>query len=785
MNARAKTSDQPSSLHFRDDEEVYASAPGRLPGVADEVFGRTDAWPADCLHRPANRARANWKCVFPADPQWNLTIRELAFAMLNPTHRALREAGLFVQIQRWSPTTVISVCRQLALLARWARREGLPADLSRWRQEDWQAFIDARALTAQPSSVRIYVDMVMYLVDLAPVLSAVTGHLEDPWPGLTSSQVADFTKAQGLTTPAIDPATWWPLLRAAWAYVDRIGPQTLERREQEAQMPPVTGAPRSNVDTMLEEWLAENAVPLSDRSRAGQSAPSPPWTVISLAVTGSNACIFSANGSGKQVAAARRAKVQAAIEQGRTVTVAPGTASQFLGVNKASSRAARGRARDGLQQALDDRVRAWLADPANLIPVHPVPFKKQPAGEPVWNVLDTYVLGHQRVDPAFGPNKTTDTLRRRELVRAVADDPARRILYVRGSELRMIRAACYIFIAALSAMRDSEVQEIRRGALTEHYGAPAVVSTQIKNEPGRPRKHWWIIEPVAQAIALIERLSWHETHVFSTLTPREHDDADTGKGFVPAIDIEHFIDTVNQNHPALGLEPIPEGPVRPHMFRKTMSIITRMEPDGEIANGLQLKHAARRSLANAVTAAYGQVDKQWAKEFNHELETAAAERLVHMLAARRGGQAVALGPGAARLHAGLDKVNTRLEARALRANTADHRLEVSLLRDEFADLHLGTINHCLWNRSTAECQNALPAAQRGNAPLLGACEPARCRNSVLTIGHAPIWQLEEKDLTERLKSKLPAVRRQLVEARLAEVRTVTTRLNELTQEGTA
>src|SRR6266511_5018022 len=33
--------------------------------------------------------------------------------------------------------------------------------------------------------------------------------------------------------------------------------------------------------------------------------------------------------------------------------------------------------------------------------------------------------------------------------------------------------------------------------------------------------------------------------------------------------------------------------VRPHMFRRTMSIITGQEPDAEIALGLQLKHAAR------------------------------------------------------------------------------------------------------------------------------------------------------------------------------------------------
>lgn len=94
-----------------------------------------------------------------------------------------------------------------------------------------------------------------------------------------------------------------------------------------------------------------------------------------------------------------------------------------------------------------------------------------------------------------------------------------------------------------------------------------------------------------------------------------------------------------------------------------------------------------------------------------------------MLRARRGGQAVAIGPGAHRLHTSLDKINIQLgqAGPVLWATAADRRLEVSLLRDEFADLHLGTINHCLWNRATAECQNALPEAQRGNQP---SSEPA-------------------------------------------------------------
>ncbi|GAB2897089.1 hypothetical protein GCM10027074_75550 [Streptomyces deserti] len=86
-------------------------------------------------------------------------------------------------------------------------------------------------------------------------------------------------------------------------------------------------------------------------------------------------------------------------------------------------------------------------------------------------------------------------------------------------ELRMVRAACYVFIVALSAMRDSEIQEIERDAVATFFGSPAVTSRKVKNDPARSHQHWWIIDPVAEAIAVAERLSWHPTHVFASIVP--------------------------------------------------------------------------------------------------------------------------------------------------------------------------------------------------------------------------------------------------------------------------
>jgi hypothetical protein len=80
----------------------------------------------------------------------------------------------------------------------------------------------------------------------------------------------------------------------------------------------------------------------------------------------------------------------------------------------------------------------------------------------------------------------------------------------------------------------------------------------------------------------------------------------------------------------------------------------------------------------------------------------------------------------------------------------------------------------MFNAEQAECQSALPPDQRGQTPLIGACQPARCRNSVVTQSHAPIWLGEQADLLVRLRDpKLAAPRRQAIQARLTDVQRIT------------
>ncbi|MET9596077.1 hypothetical protein ABZY45_34895 [Streptomyces sp. NPDC006516] len=115
----------------------------------------------------------------------------------------------------------------------------------------------------------------------------------------------------------------------------------------------------------------------------------------------------------------------------------------------------------------------------------------------------------------------------------------------------------------------------------------------------------------------------------------------------------------------------------------------------------------------------------------------------------------------------IDTINNNPQ---LRAQIADERDEEALLADEFPNLHLGTINHCMFDA---------PVAQRGLAPLLGACQPAKCRNSTITRAHAPYWVAEEDDLTARSKEPgLSPPRREAVFTRLTDVQRITRALEE-------
>ncbi|WP_328419828.1 hypothetical protein [Streptomyces sp. NBC_00443] len=103
-----------------------------------------------------------------------------------------------------------------------------------------------------------------------------------------------------------------------------------------------------------------------------------------------------------------------------------------------------------------DRVlREWLDNPDNMIPVHAVDDQVAWAGEPNWTELARRVYG--RPGNVFARGSKARAEQRRPWGCEAARNTNRTIATDHGLNLRMLRAACYVFVAALTAMRDSEI----------------------------------------------------------------------------------------------------------------------------------------------------------------------------------------------------------------------------------------------------------------------------------------------------------------------------------------
>ena len=445
----------------------------------------------------------------------------------------------------------------------------------------------------------------------------------------------------------------------------------------------------------------------------------------------------------------------------------------------------------------DASIDEWLSGTESAVPTHRLTYGRFQRGEIHWTLLSLLITsGHSK--HLFAETQRADIRARRDKIhRAVTTGRVPLVVgglktrasdvtrtdgssgpWIEGfdpatirEQLKILRNACYAFCAALTMMRDSELLSIKKDSLTTFHGAPAVKSQLRKGRRGTHLRNWWIIEPVAQAIAVAERLT-HGEEVFASTRKNLRDDNHL-MHFDRHDELRKLIRQLNSIAPTAGFEQIPEFRLAPHMFRRTMAVITAQQPDGEIALGIQLKHAARRAVANGTTSGYASETPEWAAEFEHELQDAVAARLVGFWASRPTAEVRLAGAGAQRFRDGLAAIE---EDAPLSVKIGDERTLRSLLRDRFSTLRWGTINHCLGIPEQAACLTDVPPEAAKNGVIPNRCQPSTCRNSVVTEEHAPIWIAEEQDLFSKLKDRrLAPHHREQLEAELSAVQKITKR----------
>ncbi|MGI3202500.1 integrase [Streptomyces sp. GLT-R25] len=542
-----------------------------------------------------------------------------------------------------------------------------------------QRITDLVAEGVSPESVRNHVSGLKTLAAAEPALTLPWPVGRDPWPGQSARNVAQASSSRPLATPTAPPTTWFPLIRAAWAYIHDFAPDVFRADRRLRELKGVARPSPHGIDDRLEEWLADlhNKVPVHAMPSEGEE-PQVHWALLTL-LLGYEAALYTAFSDIKSPKKRRRRTlVLGAVAEGRTTA-----------------------------HALTGELTQVIRPDGGAGPWHPGIDQK-----------------------ALFEVKTT------------------------------LRDAAFTLVVGLSMMRDSEIHEILRDPVVEHYSTSAISSTKIKGTTDRPGKHWWIAEPLVEALAVAEAVSRHPERVFSPVYASEQDVALGGAQMLAA-----FVTFVNASRDWTGLDEIPTTYIRPHMFRRTMAMLTDQFPGSEIATGIQLKHLAKRALANATTRGYAASDTEWAKYLGDALDNVKFRKIKDLYERHTAGEEIGFGPGAERVKDAFDQIDATVRARNGDARTAD-----TLLRTTRIHVRFGMLNNC-----TADHTNPVGAVCLENAivpeghigPLDERCRPDRCANSMIGPEHLPIYDSYQRKQLQLINNpSTPACRRDLAEREL-------------------
>ncbi|MFJ2218404.1 hypothetical protein ACIQVO_40150 [Streptomyces sp. NPDC101062] len=345
---------------------------------------------------------------------------------------------------------------------------------------------------------------------------------------------------------------------------------------------------------------------------------------------------------------------------------------------------------------------------------------------------------------------------------------------------RHLQAACYIVIAFLSGMRDSEVKHLRRGCLQIKRDEDKiayrwiVTSLAFKGEDDEAgvEATWVVGEPVARAIGVLERLQPSETDF---LFARLRHGSGAKKGSAEALttkatstQINRFITYVNQlcgtsgrsdTIPAIGRS---RTGFKTSVFRRTLAWFIARRPGGAIAGALQYRHHSIQMFEGyAGTSASG-----FRAEVESEQALARGEIYIEMIDAHE--HTMMTGPSAEEVARRLGEFGERAQFKGQIA-LDKHRLLRIMKRHDPA-IYPGEYITCVRDPAKALCEKAKRGGGEG-LPDHGGCQPLACRCAALTADNISAWTRELVRLEERMavRPAMPPRRLQLALQRHAEI----------------
>lgn len=326
-----------------------------------------------------------------------------------------------------------------------------------------------------------------------------------------------------------------------------------------------------------------------------------------------------------------------------------------------------------------------------------------------------------------------------------------------GTAVDLLVTACFIVIA-LSGMRLEEITAIRRGCIRRvglRNGDERIRldGTVYKHQRlGGTPASWVVIEPIAQAVAVLERLAPPgQDLLFTPATMRTHQRPTPPQAATVSMGhyLARFCDWLAGGNLPPGLLPLGAGTrVTTRQFRRTMARILAFRPHGVIAGKVQLKH-----LHIAMSEGYyGNANSSLAAfhaDVEAELGAARLEAAKDRYLSYIDGGGIA--GGARNTLAGhFEQIVTEMAGFKGTTLESDRHLE-ALLADRLGKLHIGTVNDCWFidpDKALCRTGNTAPDAPRPNA-----CVGDRCPNAVVALAHLPVYQASHHQVVTLRRSR--------------------------------
>ncbi len=305
---------------------------------------------------------------------------------------------------------------------------------------------------------------------------------------------------------------------------------------------------------------------------------------------------------------------------------------------------------------------------------------------------------------------------------------------------RMLQTACYVVIAYLSGMRDSEVKHLQRGCLSRQLDSDGnvyrrtITSRAFKGETAKGVNASWVVSgSVERAVGVLEKLQHADAkYLFTTLAAtqgwRGSDRSMTNK--CTNTNLNELVDWINAYcaaHARADSVPLVRRQrwrLSTSQFRRTLAWFIARRPGGAIAGTIQYRHHSIQMFEGYA----GTSDSGFRGEVEAEQTLERGERLLTMIENHE--HRDLRGPAAREAQMRLTNLQ---RSRAYSGSVvSDPRRLLRIMSREDPHIYLGHFVTCVYNPEKALCRRQLTADGHQAMPDLVSCQPLDCRNVAVT-----------------------------------------------------